>query len=76
MGSLITLYTDKATTYLKERRDPEKPIVLTSHTRRRTLIDASERSPLGSAGGPYGDVCRSIRTTNLAASSTCSKSFT
>ncbi len=28
MGSLTTLYTDKAIAYLKERRDPDKPFVL------------------------------------------------
>ena len=57
MGSLITLYTDKAITYLKERRDPEKPFVLyVAHTMMHTIIDASERFRGGSAGGLYGDV--------------------
>ena len=57
MGSLTTLYTDKAISYLKERRDPEKPFVLyVAHTMMHTIIDASERFRGKSAGGLYGDV--------------------
>ncbi|NIP19254.1 MAG: sulfatase-like hydrolase/transferase [Xanthomonadales bacterium] len=57
MGSLTTLYTDKAITYLKERRDPRKPFVLyVAHTMMHTIIDASERFRGKSAGGLYGDV--------------------
>lgn len=57
MGSLTTLYTDKAIEYLKERRDPEKPFVLyVAHTMMHTIIDASERFRGTSAGGLYGDV--------------------
>ena len=57
MGSLTTLYTDKAIAYLKERRDPEKPFVLyVAHTMMHTIIGASERFVGKSAGGLYGDV--------------------
>jgi arylsulfatase A-like enzyme len=57
MGSLTTLYTDKAVSYLKERRDPEKPFVLyVAHTMMHTIIDASDRFRGKSAGGLYGDV--------------------
>lgn len=57
MGSLTTLYTDKAIHYLRERRDPEKPFVLyVSHTMMHTIIDASPRFRGTSAGGLYGDV--------------------
>lgn len=57
MGSLTTLYTDKAIAYLKEKRDPEKPFVLyLSHTMMHTIIDASERFRGKSDGGLYGDV--------------------
>lgn len=57
MGELTTLYTDKAITYLKERRNPEKPFVLyVAHTMMHTIIDASERFRGKSAGDLYGDV--------------------
>jgi arylsulfatase A-like enzyme len=57
MGSLTTLYTDKAITYLKEKRDPGKPFLLyVAHTMMHTIIDASERFRGKSAGGLYGDV--------------------
>ena len=57
MGSLTTLYTDKAIAYLKERRDPEKPFALyLAHTMMHTVIDASDRFRGKSAGGLYGDV--------------------
>ncbi|TWT82361.1 Arylsulfatase [Planctomycetes bacterium CA13] len=57
MGSLTTLYTDKAIAYLKERRDPERPFLLyLAHTMMHTVIDASERFRGKSAGGLYGDV--------------------
>jgi len=57
MGSLTTLYTDKAMTWLKEKRDPKKPFVLyVAHTMMHTIIDASERFRGRSAGGLYGDV--------------------
>ncbi|MDH3584113.1 MAG: sulfatase-like hydrolase/transferase [Phycisphaerae bacterium] len=57
MGSLTTLYTDKAISYLKDRRDPNKPFVLyVAHTMMHTIIDASDRFRGKSAGGLYGDV--------------------
>jgi arylsulfatase A-like enzyme len=57
MGSLTTLYTDKAISFLKERRDPHKPFVLyVAHTMMHTIIDASERFRGKSMGGLYGDV--------------------
>jgi arylsulfatase A-like enzyme len=57
MGNLTTLYTDKAISYLKERRDPEKPFVLyVAHTMMHTIIDASDRFRGKSEGGLYGDV--------------------
>lgn len=57
MGELTTLYTNKAISYLKEKRDPEKPFVLyVAHTMMHTIIDASERFRGKSAGGLYGDV--------------------
>jgi arylsulfatase A-like enzyme len=57
MGSLTTLYTNKAISYLKEKRDPSKPFVLyAAHTMMHTIIDASDRFRGKSAGGLYGDV--------------------
>ena len=57
MGSLTTLYTNKAIAYLRERRDPQKPFVLyVAHTMMHTIIDASDRFRGKSAGGLYGDV--------------------
>lgn len=57
MGSLTTLYTDKAIAYLKEKRDPEKPFMLyVAHTMMHTIINASEKFRGKSAGGLYGDV--------------------
>ncbi len=57
MGSLTSLYTNKAINYLKEQRDPDKPFVLyVAHTMMHTIIDASDRFRGKSAGGLYGDV--------------------
>lgn len=57
MGSLTTLYTDKAIGFLKEKRDPEKPFILyVAHTMMHTIINASERFRGKSKGGLYGDV--------------------
>ena len=57
MGSLTKLYTDKAISYLKDVRDPEKPFVLyVAHTMMHTIIDASEKFKGTSAGDLYGDV--------------------
>ena len=57
MGSLTTLYTNKAIDYLENRRDPEKPFVLyVAHTMMHTIIDASQRFRGKSDGGLYGDV--------------------
>jgi len=57
MGSLTTLYTNKAIAYLKEQRDPQTPFVLyVAHTMMHTIIDASKRFRGKSAGGLYGDV--------------------
>lgn len=57
MGSLTTLYTDKAIHFLREQRDPEKPFVLyVAHTMMHTIIDASDRFRGKSSGGLYGDV--------------------
>ncbi len=57
MGSLTALYTNKAISYLKEKRDPSKPFVLyVAHTMMHTIIDASDRFRGKSAGGLYGDV--------------------
>ena len=57
MGSLTTLYTDKAIDFLKNRRDPNKPFVLyLAHTMMHTIIDASDRFRNKSKGGLYGDV--------------------
>ncbi|WP_182865406.1 sulfatase family protein [Rhodopirellula sp. JC639] len=57
MGSLTTLYTDKAIDFLREKRDPEKPFVLyVAHTMMHTIIDASDRFRGKSDGGLYGDV--------------------
>ena len=57
MGSLTKLYTDKAITYLADKRDPKKPFLLyVAHTMMHTIIDASDRFRGKSAGGLYGDV--------------------
>ena len=57
MGSLTTLYTDKAIDYLKNRRDPKKPFALyVAHTMMHTIINASKRFRGTSAGDLYGDV--------------------
>ena len=57
MGSLTTLYTDKAIAYLANKRDPKKPFLLyVAHTMMHTIIDASDRFRGKSAGGLYGDV--------------------
>ena len=57
MGELTTLYTNKAITYLKDKRDPAKPFILyVAHTMMHTIIDASDRFRGKSAGGLYGDV--------------------
>lgn len=57
MGGLTTLYTEKSITYLKEKRDPDRPFVLyLAHTMMHTIIDASDRFRGKSEGGLYGDV--------------------
>ena len=57
MGSLTRLYTDKAITWLRGERDPEKPFVLyLAHTMMHTIIDASDQFRGASDGGLYGDV--------------------
>lgn len=57
MGELTTLYTEKSITWLKEKRDPEKPFVLyLAHTMMHTIIGASNRFRGKSEGGLYGDV--------------------
>ena len=57
MGSLTTLYTDKAIDFLENRRDPKKPFALyVAHTMMHTIIDASEKFRGTSEGGLYGDV--------------------
>lgn len=57
MGSLTTLYTDKAIEYLKSIRDPKKPFALyVAHTMMHTIIDASKDFRGTSDGGLYGDV--------------------
>jgi len=57
MGSLTTLYTNKAIAFLNEQRDPEKPFALyVAHTMMHTIIGASPRFRGKSDGGLYGDV--------------------
>lgn len=57
MGSLLSMYTDKAIDYLKNKREPEKPFVLyLAHTMMHTIIDASPKFKGKSAGSLYGDV--------------------
>ena len=57
MGSLTTLYTDKAIGFLKNKRDPNKPFVLyLAHTMMHTIIGASQRFRGKSRGDLYGDV--------------------
>ena len=57
MGSLTTLYTNKAIDFLKQRRNPDKPFALyVAHTMMHTIIDASDDFRGKSAGGLYGDV--------------------
>lgn len=57
MGSLTTLYTNKAIDWLEDERDPDKPFLLyVAHTMMHTIIDASDRFRGKSAGGLYGDV--------------------
>jgi arylsulfatase A-like enzyme len=57
MGSLTTLYTNKAIDYLENRRDSGKPFVLyVAHTMMHTIIDASKRFRGKSKGDLYGDV--------------------
>jgi arylsulfatase A-like enzyme len=57
MGSLLSMYTDKAIDYLKTKRKPEKPFVLyLAHTMMHTIIDASPKFKGKSAGSLYGDV--------------------
>jgi arylsulfatase A-like enzyme len=57
MGSLTTLYTEKAIDYLKNKRDPKKPFILyVAHTMMHTIIGASERFRGKSEGDLYGDV--------------------
>ena len=57
MGSLTTLYTNKAIAFLKAHRDRERPFLLyVAHTMMHTIIGASDRFQGKSAGGLYGDV--------------------
>lgn len=57
MGSLTTLYTNKAIDFLKTKRDPKQPFVLyVAHTMMHTIINASDRFRGKSEGGLYGDV--------------------
>jgi arylsulfatase A-like enzyme len=57
MGSLTTLYTNKAIDYLKNQREKDKPFVLyVAHTMMHTIIDASPKFKGTSKGGLYGDV--------------------
>jgi arylsulfatase A-like enzyme len=57
MGSLTTLYTDKAIDFLKAKRKPDQPFALyVAHTMMHTIIDASDRFRGKSDGGLYGDV--------------------
>ena len=57
MGNLIKLYTDKSISFLKEKRNPNKPFLLyLSHTMMHTIIDASDNFRGKSEGGLYGDV--------------------
>jgi len=57
MGSLTTLYTNKAIDYLEKKRDPDRPFVLyVAHTMMHTIIDASPKFRGTSKGDLYGDV--------------------
>ena len=57
MGNLIKLYTDKSISFLREKRNPNKPFLLyLSHTMMHTIIDASDNFRGKSEGGLYGDV--------------------
>ena len=57
MGNLIKLYTDKSISFLREKRNPNKPFLLyLSHTMMHTIIDASDNFRDKSEGGLYGDV--------------------
>ncbi|MEK6236130.1 MAG: sulfatase-like hydrolase/transferase, partial [Planctomycetales bacterium] len=57
MGSLTTLYTNKAIDYLKNKRDKNKPFALyVAHTMMHTIIDASAKFKGKSKGSLYGDV--------------------
>lgn len=57
MGSLTTLYTDKAIAYLRERRKNDRPFLLyVAHTMMHTIIDASDQFRGTSDGNLYGDV--------------------
>ncbi|SVA30838.1 uncharacterized protein METZ01_LOCUS83692, partial [marine metagenome] len=57
MGSLTTLYTDKAIDFLENKRNKEKPFVLyVAHTMMHTIINASDRFRGKSKGDLYGDV--------------------
>lgn len=57
MGGLTTLYTDKAISFLKEKRNPDKPFLLyVAHNMMHTIIGASQRFRGKSAGDLYGDV--------------------
>ena len=57
MGSLTTLYTDHAISFLKKRRDPDRPFLLyVAHTMMHTIIGVSDRFRGKSDGGLYGDV--------------------
>ena len=57
MGNLINLYTEKSISFLREKRNPNKPFLLyLSHTMMHTIIDASDNFRGKSEGGLYGDV--------------------
>ena len=57
MGNLIKLYTEKSISFLREKRNPNKPFLLyLSHTMMHTIIDASDNFRGKSEGGLYGDV--------------------
>ena len=56
MGSLTTLYTNKAIEYLQNRRDSQPFVLYLAHTMMHTIIDASDRFRGKSEGDLYGDV--------------------
>ncbi|MEM7143662.1 MAG: sulfatase [Verrucomicrobiota bacterium] len=57
MGSLTTLYTNKAINFLTHDRDANRPFILyLSHTMMHTIVDASPNFLGKSKAGLYGDV--------------------